>query len=192
MPTSVTPEPDGPAARAGTAAPTATPEGAAAAEGAAMAEDAGTRPARAVREWPGGPGGNGGNGGPGGPGDEGGGPGRGRGPGRLGYAVIGVLAAVLAGGWAVIMGNANNTPGIASQTITYVVRDASTVEVRYSVAKAKGDEVRCTVDAFDTDFAIVATSRITVPPGTERITRTDVLQTSKRATGARVKDCHKV
>ncbi|GAA3944770.1 hypothetical protein GCM10023085_28590 [Actinomadura viridis] len=190
MPTSVTPEPDGPAARAGTAARSAP--GGASGTGAATtaAEDAGARPARGVQEWPAGPGGTDG---PGGPGGEGGGPGgRGRRPGRLGYAVIGVLAAVLAGGWAVIMANANNTPGIASQTITYVVRDASTVEVRYAVAKARDDEVRCTVDAFDTDFAIVATSRITVPPGTERITRTDVLQTSKRATGARVKDCHKV
>jgi hypothetical protein len=112
--------------------------------------------------------------------------------GRLGYIVIGLLVAVSAGGWAVIMGHANNTPGIASQTITYQVLDDSTVRIRYGVAKATGDVVKCTVDAFDTDFGIVATSEITVPAGTDKLTRTDTLRTTKRATGARVKDCRKV
>jgi hypothetical protein len=112
--------------------------------------------------------------------------------GRLGYIVIGLLVAVSAAGWAVIMGHANNTPGIASQTITYEVLDDSTVRIRYAVAKAEGDVVQCTVDAFDTDFSIVATSRITVPAGTDKLTRTDTLRTTQRATGARVKDCRKV
>jgi hypothetical protein len=150
------------------------------------------RPATA--EWPptasGGGSGDGATGAGGGDGASGGSPAR-RG-GRLGYLVIGLVVAVAAGGWAVIMGHANNTPGIASQTITYDVVDDSTVQVRYAVAKAKGDVVRCTVDAFDTDFTIVATSQITVPAGTEKLSRTDTLKTTKRATGARVKDCRKV
>ncbi|WP_344590186.1 DUF4307 domain-containing protein [Actinomadura vinacea] len=176
MSTSVTPG----AAAAGQAA---EPGG----EGAEGASESGR-----AADWPGTSGG-----GPGTPAD-GGSSGGGRGPedgkrrGPLGYVVIGVFAAVLAGGWAVIMGNANNTPGIASQTITYVVQSDSSVQVSYAVAKAEGDVVRCTVDAFDTDFAIVASSQITIPAGTKKISRTDTLRTSKRATGARVKDCRKV
>ena len=159
--------------------PTSVTPAAAAREGAGTAD----RPAP-----------SGGSGGPGGPAEggrpgEGGGRAGGRRGGRLGYAVIGVLAAVLAGGWAVIVGHAGNTPGIAAQTISYVVKDDSTVQVRYAVAKARGDVVRCTVDAFDTDFAIVASTQITVPAGTERIERTDTLRTTGRANGARVKDC---
>ncbi|MFC5751980.1 DUF4307 domain-containing protein [Actinomadura rugatobispora] len=128
-----------------------------------------------------------------GPSGDGGGPEGGRRRGSpLGYALIGLLAVVMAAGWAVVVGHANNTPGIAAQTITFVIQNDSSVQVTYAVAKSREDVVRCTVDAFDTDFAIVASSEITVPAGTEKIQRTDTLRTSKRATGARVKDCRKV
>jgi hypothetical protein len=83
-------------------------------------------------------------------------------------------------------------PTTIAQTITFVIQSDSSVQVTYAVAKARQDVVRCTVDAFDTDFAIVASSEITVPAGTEKIERTDTLRTSERATGARVKDCRKV
>ncbi|MBX6766097.1 MAG: DUF4307 domain-containing protein [Actinomadura rubrobrunea] len=112
--------------------------------------------------------------------------------GRLGYAVIGAVAAVMAVGWAVIMSHLGQTPGIAAQTIAFSVVDESSVRIRYQVAKPKDAEVRCVVDAFDTDFAVVAQKEITVPPGTSGITRSDVLRTSRRATGARIKDCRKI
>ncbi|WP_067476785.1 DUF4307 domain-containing protein [Actinomadura hibisca] len=118
-------------------------------------------------------------------------PSRGGGLGVLGWVVIGGLAVVLAGGWAIIMANVGQTPGIQSQTVAWDVRDDS-VQITYSVAKAKGDTVRCTVDAYDTDFAVLASHEITVPPGTSRITKTETLRTAKRATGARVKDCRSV
>ncbi|MFI0351532.1 DUF4307 domain-containing protein [Actinomadura sp. 9N407] len=153
--------------------------------------------APATAEWPrasSGGGSDDGSRGPGGPGggeeSSGGAPARRRG--KLGYIVIGLLVAVSAGGWSVIMGHANNTPGIASQTITYQVLNDSAVQVHYAVAKSADDVVTCTVDAFDEKFAIVATSKITVPAGTKKLTRTDTLRTTKRATGARVKDCRKV
>jgi uncharacterized membrane-anchored protein len=106
--------------------------------------------------------------------------------------VIGLFTAVFAAGWAVIVGHANNTPGIVAQTITFDVRSDTSVQVRYAVAKDRSDVVRCVVDAFDESFAIVGEFRITVPAGVSKITRTDTLSTSKRATGARVKDCRAV
>ncbi|GAA2604422.1 DUF4307 domain-containing protein [Actinomadura fulvescens] len=112
--------------------------------------------------------------------------------GRLGLVVIGLLAAVCAGGWAIIMANVGQQPGIAKQTISYSVLSDSAVRIKYSVSKGEGDEVRCVVDAFDTDFAVVGKQEITVPPGTGTLTRTDVLTTTKRATGARVESCRKV
>ncbi|WP_433333777.1 DUF4307 domain-containing protein [Spirillospora sp. CA-294931] len=111
--------------------------------------------------------------------------------GRAAYVVIGLVVAAAAGGWAVIMANAGQTPGISAQTITYTVMSDSAVQIQYSVAKAKGDTVRCTVDAFDTRFNVVAETQITVPPGTKKLTRTDTLRTSKRANGARVTECRK-
>ncbi|MFG2005673.1 DUF4307 domain-containing protein [Spirillospora sp. NPDC048911] len=112
--------------------------------------------------------------------------------GKFGLVVIGLLAAVCAGGWAIIMANVGQQPGIAKQTITYSVLSDSSVQIKYSVSKGEADEVRCVVDAFDTDFAVVGKREITVPPGTKTITRTDVLPTSKRANGARVESCRKV
>jgi hypothetical protein len=112
--------------------------------------------------------------------------------GWLGWIVIGFPAAVLAAGWAVIMAHIGQTPGISAETITYSVLDDSSVQIRYAVAKPKGDAVRCVVDAYDTDFAVVAQREITVPAGTSEITGSETLQTSRRATGARVKDCRKV
>ncbi|MEU5880250.1 DUF4307 domain-containing protein [Spirillospora sp. NPDC047279] len=112
--------------------------------------------------------------------------------GRLGLVIIGLVAAVCAGGWAVIMGNVGQQPGIAQQTITYSVLSDSAVRITYSVSKSRDDEVRCVVDAFDTDFAIVGEQEITLPRGQKSLTRTDTLQTSKRATGARVQTCRKV
>ncbi|GLZ10032.1 hypothetical protein Acsp04_02670 [Actinomadura sp. NBRC 104425] len=112
--------------------------------------------------------------------------------GRLGYAVIGVLAAVLAVGWAVVMANVGQPAGIAAQTITFSIVNDSSVQIRYQVAKPKDAEVRCVVNAFGPDFGVVAHKEITIPPGTSTLERTDVLQTSQRATTARIKDCRKI
>ncbi|WP_067455814.1 DUF4307 domain-containing protein [Actinomadura macra] len=112
--------------------------------------------------------------------------------GRLGLVVIGIVTAVAAGGFGILAGHAGQTPGIVPQTITYDVRSDSTVEINYSVAKSKGDEVRCKVDAYDENFAVLVEKEVVVPSGTSSVTRAETLQTPRRATGARVKDCRKV
>lgn len=112
--------------------------------------------------------------------------------GRLGFVVIGLVCAVAAGGWAYIMANVGQRPGIAQQTITFDVVDDATVKIKYSVAKPMDKEVRCIVDAVDINFAPVAQKEVIVPPGTTRIERDEVLKTIRRATAARVKDCQGV
>lgn len=112
--------------------------------------------------------------------------------GRIGLAVIGLVAAVAAGGWAYIMANVGQRPGISQETISFKVVDDSTVRLTFSVAKPRDREVRCTIDAVDTDFAPVAGREIIVPRGTQRVERAEVLRTTRRATAARVKDCHAV
>ncbi|MBA9003618.1 MULTISPECIES: DUF4307 domain-containing protein [Thermomonospora] len=109
--------------------------------------------------------------------------------GRLGYAVIGVVVAICAVGWSVIMANAGRTPGIEQQTISYRVLGDSSVEVRWQVAKPSDRAVRCVVDAVDTDFAVVAQREVVVPAGRAALTRTDLLETTRRATAARVREC---
>jgi hypothetical protein len=110
---------------------------------------------------------------------------------RLGPAhlVIALVAALAAAGWAYVMANVNQTPGIVAQTITFRVLSDSQVEINFSVTKPKGSSVRCVVRAVDTDFAEVAREDVVVPAGTERLHETRRLSTSARATAAQVKDC---
>ncbi|SNR50432.1 DUF4307 domain-containing protein [Actinomadura mexicana] len=110
---------------------------------------------------------------------------------RLGLVVIGLLAAVMAAGFGILAAHTGQTPGIVPQTVTYDITDTS-VEINYTVAKGKGDDVRCTVDAYDTDFAVLAKKEVSAPPGTSSVKGAETLRTPRRATGARIRDCRKV
>ncbi|MFG2085616.1 MULTISPECIES: DUF4307 domain-containing protein [unclassified Spirillospora] len=111
--------------------------------------------------------------------------------GRLGLVVIGVLVALAAGGFGILAMNTGQTPGIAAQTVTYDITDTS-VEINFQVAKGEDDEVRCTVDAFDKNFEVLAAKEVVVPVGTSGMKGTETLQTARRATGARIRDCRVV
>ncbi|GAA4132574.1 DUF4307 domain-containing protein [Actinomadura keratinilytica] len=112
--------------------------------------------------------------------------------GRLGYVVIGVLTALLALGWTAVLANVGQPAGIAAQTVAFSIPNDSSVQIRYQVAKPKDTEVRCAVYAFGDDFGVVAHKEITVPPGAEKLSRTDTLQTSRRAVSARITECRKI
>ncbi|MBE1534124.1 DUF4307 domain-containing protein [Actinomadura algeriensis] len=109
--------------------------------------------------------------------------------GRIGLVVIGVVVVLAAGGFGIIAGFAgSSSPGIVSQTVAYDIT-GNTVKISYSVAKPEGDAVRCTLDAFDTDFVILAEKTIAVPAGKSGTTGTATLQTPREATGARIHAC---
>ena len=110
---------------------------------------------------------------------------------RLGLVVIGVFTALAAGGFGILAMHAGQTPGIAAQTVAYDISDTA-VEISYSVAKDEGDEVRCTVDAFDKNFAVLAEREVVVPVGTPSVKGTETLRTPRRATGARIHKCRTV
>ncbi|MBW8481539.1 DUF4307 domain-containing protein [Actinomadura parmotrematis] len=114
-----------------------------------------------------------------------------RGLGLAGWIVCGTLALLFAGGWAVIYSHVGQTPGISSQTYTWNVRSDQRVEVSYMISKPKGDTVRCTLQAYDTGFATVGQREVVAPAGVETYNRMDALTTTRKATGAQVKDCRK-
>jgi uncharacterized protein DUF4307 len=108
---------------------------------------------------------------------------------RLGYVIIGVVVAVAAFGWAYVMANVGQTPGIVAQTVAFRVIDDRTVEIDYTVTKPTDRTVRCDLRAVDVNFAEVARVEITVPSGTAHVTGDERLWTSARATSAQVTDC---
>ncbi|TDD85240.1 DUF4307 domain-containing protein [Actinomadura darangshiensis] len=110
---------------------------------------------------------------------------------RLGLVVIGVVTAVMASGFGILAAHTGQTPGIVPQTVAYDITGTS-VDITYTVAKGKGDEVRCTVDAYDADLVVLAKKEVTVPVGKSSVKGAETLQTARRATGARIRDCRKV
>jgi hypothetical protein len=108
---------------------------------------------------------------------------------RPAYAIIGVVVAVAAFGWAYVVANVGQTPGIVAQTVTFRVLDDHAVEIDYSVTKPTDRAVRCVLRALDVNFAEVARAEVTVPSGTAHVARHQQLRTSARATSAQVKDC---
>jgi hypothetical protein len=100
-----------------------------------------------------------------------------------------VVVAVAAFGWAYVMANVGQTPGIVAQTVAFRVIDDRTVEIDYTVTKPTDRTVRCALRAVDVNFAEVARVEITVPRGTGHVTRDERLRTSARATSAQVTDC---
>lgn len=104
------------------------------------------------------------------------------------YSVIGLFVAVCAVGWAIITVHTDGNPGISPQVISWQAADRS-VRVHYEIAKSKGDNVRCTIIAYNTDHAEVGRAEVNVPPGTSDMERRQEVATSTRATAVDVQEC---
>jgi uncharacterized protein DUF4307 len=104
------------------------------------------------------------------------------------YTVIGLFVAVCAVGWAIITVHAEGSPGISPQIVSWRAADRS-VQVHYQIAKAKGDNVRCALIAYDTDHAEVGRAEVTAPSGAGAVDRRQQLATSSRATAVDVQEC---
>lgn len=107
---------------------------------------------------------------------------------KVAYAVIGVLVAICAVGWAIIVGFSEGRPGITPEVISFQLADHS-VRVHYQISKPKGDDVRCALVAYGTDHSELGRAEVTVPPGTGSVERHQELPTSSRATSVTVNDC---
>ncbi|MEV5576233.1 DUF4307 domain-containing protein [Spirillospora sp. NPDC052269] len=111
--------------------------------------------------------------------------------GKLGWVVIGVPTVLMGVGWAIIMAHVGQTPGISMQTRVVDLRENAAV-VTYAVGKPKDERVQCVVDAYDDKLNVLAQREITVPEGTAKVTAQETLETPHKATGGRIRDCHKV
>jgi Domain of unknown function (DUF4307) len=107
---------------------------------------------------------------------------------RLAYAVIGVIVAICAAGWAIIVVHSEGNPGISPQVVSWQTTDRS-VRVHYEIAKSKGDDVRCAIVAYDPDHAEVGRAEVRVPSGTGDVDARQDVATSSRATAVDVREC---
>src|SRR5690606_27181147 len=109
----------------------------------------------------------------------------------LGLVVIAVLVALASVGFGVIYMKDGRTHGIMAETVAIDIADTS-VKITYLVAKGEDDEVRCTVDAFDPDFEILAEKEVVLSVGTSKVRDTETLNSPRGATGARIHGCRAV
>jgi hypothetical protein len=104
------------------------------------------------------------------------------------YAVIGVFVAICAVGWAIITAHTDGDPSVSPEIVSWQAADGS-VRVHYEIAKSKGDNVSCSLIAYDTNHAVVGRSVVTVPPGTGNVDRHQEVATSSRATAVDLQEC---
>lgn len=105
----------------------------------------------------------------------------------LGYALMGVLLALL-GAWAVWVA-LSRTPEVDSRLVGYHVDSDRAVTVQFDVLKAEEDTVACTVRAVGSSFEVVGEATVTVPSGKERARVRYHLVTSDKPAGADVAGC---
>jgi hypothetical protein len=106
----------------------------------------------------------------------------------LAYAIIGVFVGICAIGWAIIMVHTEGSPGISPQVVSWRAADRS-VTVHYEIAKAKGDNVRCAIIAYDTGHAEVGRVEVRVPAGKGDVDARQNVPTTSRATAVDVQEC---
>ncbi|MEO5875835.1 MAG: DUF4307 domain-containing protein [Streptosporangiaceae bacterium] len=107
----------------------------------------------------------------------------------LGYGVIGLVTVIFAGGWAYVMGNTGQTPGIETVAIGYRVASDSSMTFTFQIDKPKGEVVKCVATALSQSQGIVGTVDVTARSGKSRSVQRITLPTTSRAITAELRGC---
>ncbi|MQA95932.1 MAG: DUF4307 domain-containing protein [Streptosporangiales bacterium] len=107
---------------------------------------------------------------------------------RLGLVVIGVIAAVLATGWASVIVFYNGDPTTRGEIISWRTESDSAVSVTFQVGRTdRTQPAVCVLQATDAQHVEVGRAEVRVPPGRERVTHR--LATTARTASADVTGC---
>lgn len=116
-------------------------------------------------------------------------------PGRrrfVGYVVIGLLVAVMAGGWGYVMLAARGNPEVRAEVIAFDASAADSAEITFSVHKPADREATCRLRAVDTQHVEVGSREISVPRGEADVSFRERLKTGGQATAVHVQYCNLV
>lgn len=116
----------------------------------------------------------------------------GRAPSRRARVIlVGVVAlvVVVAVGWFAWAAYESRTSATGTD-VGFDVVDNATVRVTFDVTKPKDKTATCVVQALDSGFAVVGTSRVQVGPTDQGVVRrTATIRTTNRATTGQVTSC---
>lgn len=110
----------------------------------------------------------------------------------LAYVVIGLLVAVIAGGWGYVMMAARGNPEVRADVVSYNADAADSAEVTFLVHKPADSVANCRVRAVDVLHTEVGSKEVTIPSGRSDLTVTERLKTSSQATSVLVQYCNLV
>lgn len=108
------------------------------------------------------------------------------------HVVIGLLVAIVAGGWGYVMWLGTGNVGVAKEVVTFNVKSPSEAEISFNIVKPADRVAVCMIRATDTDHREVGTKEVRIPAG-EGITHLkERLATSAEATSVHIQYCNLV
>ncbi|MFI7618087.1 DUF4307 domain-containing protein [Nonomuraea terrae] len=109
------------------------------------------------------------------------------------HVVIGVLVAIIAGGWGYVMWSMTAGGSEApSQVVTFEVESPSRAEITFEVYKPDDRVAVCRIRALDVDHAEVGSKEVRIPAGAGSKQIKESLDTSGQATSVHIQYCNLV
>ncbi|GAA4522807.1 MULTISPECIES: DUF4307 domain-containing protein [Nonomuraea] len=109
------------------------------------------------------------------------------------HVVIGVLVAIIAGGWGYVMWSMNGSAnGAIAQVVSFHVRGPSEAEIAFTVSKPDDREAVCRIRAMDVHHVEVGSKEVRIRPGEGTKQVKERLGTSAEATSVHIQYCNLV
>jgi hypothetical protein len=109
------------------------------------------------------------------------------------HVVIGVLVAIIAGGWGYLMWTmASGGTGAPSQVVTFEIKSPSRAEITFEIYKPADRAAICQIRALDVSHAEVGSKEVRIPPGEGSKQVKESLDTSGQATSVTIQYCNLV
>ncbi|ETK31113.1 DUF4307 domain-containing protein [Microbispora sp. ATCC PTA-5024] len=113
-------------------------------------------------------------------------PGRGR---FVAYILIGLVVALMAGGWGYVMLAAHGNPVVDAEVVAFDASAPGSAQVTFTVHKPADRAATCRVRAVDDQHMEVGGRDVDVPKGRSDLQFTEKLRTSAQATTVQVDYC---
>jgi hypothetical protein len=105
------------------------------------------------------------------------------------YAVIGLIVAVMAGGWGYVLLSAHGNPEVAADVVAFDASAPDSATITFVVHKAADRAATCRVRALDEGHGEVGALDVTIPRGETDVSLTERLRTNAQATTVHVQYC---
>ncbi|MEU6999556.1 DUF4307 domain-containing protein [Nonomuraea sp. NPDC046570] len=108
------------------------------------------------------------------------------------HVVIGVLVAIIAGGWGYVMWSATGNVEVVKQVVSFNASRPDTAEITFEIAKPADSAAVCRIRATDSLHVEVGSREVKIPAGEGYTRLKERLDTSAQATSVHIQYCYLV